>query len=222
MQSFRKLQEYVELAQGRSNTYHLLSIIFSEPPTTNLLQSIQTGFLPQFFKLVEKDFIKLDKELDDVLLGKLSYADDFSSLFQVPTNRYVTPYESVYRQKTMGGEYSAVVKQLYSYEGIDVAKLDDLPDHIALELDFMRFLINNEAESWKKRDKKIIKHYLEVENAFLENHILIWFPKLAATIQKNAIASFYKEISNATEQFIQQDLQEIKLLTNELISSSKA
>jgi TorA maturation chaperone TorD len=212
-------QNHIDLARGRSRIYRLLAEIFSHPPARALIEKMMKDFLPLFYQSVGEDYSGLKADLRNLM--KITdcdkvFEEEFCALFQVPTKRYVTPYESVYKEGKIAGSALLSVKKFYVTEGVAIDKLKDLPDYIGLEFDFMHFIIEREVLAWEITDKTPVIHLLEVEKKFLENHILTWFPRLSKNIKKQAQISFFPEIAKVTSKFLLQDLDEIKLLMEEV------
>jgi TorA maturation chaperone TorD len=212
-------QNLIDLARSRSKIYRLLAEIFSHPPSKALIEKMMKDFLPLFYQSVGEDYSGLKVDLGSILkrtdCAKV-FEEEFCALFQVPTKRYITPYESVYKEGKMAGRALSSVKKFYVTEGVAIDKLKDLPDYIGLEFDFMSYMIEREALALETTNKTPVIHMLEVEKKFLENHILTWFPRLSKNIKKQAQISFFPEIAEVTSKFLLQDLDEIKLLIKEV------
>ncbi len=104
---------------------------------------------------------------------------DFSKLFVGPYHLLAPPYGSVYLEdgKLMGNS-TMDVRNWYSNEGLEIT-LREVPDHIAIELEFMYLLISREIEAVDNSDSEKAISYLEKQRAFLEIHLGEWVSAFA-------------------------------------------
>ena len=107
-------------------------------------------------------------------LAKLEY--EYNRLFVGPGRLKCPPYESVHRKDRPEFELGLVlgpstndVKKQYQESGLDISKsFRDLPDHIAVELEFMYYLClkemkatdDHEAEVWGERQRRFVHSHL--------------------------------------------------------------
>jgi TorA maturation chaperone TorD len=207
--------------------YRFLSAVYLGPPSEELLRQLLEGdFLRQLSTLFSRrpvaEIGRFAKAFDpDRDSGSLR--QEYMDLFVVPTGRYVTPFEDVYRggsregQPTgplLGGSAVRVVR-LYREAG---AKLDstctELPTHVGVELSFMSFLCRRQAETLtgdpERRDASRTRaecaRYRAIQTGFLREHLNEWFPQLSRRIQARTRSAFYRGLALLTDEFIARDL----------------
>ena len=131
---------------------------------------------------------------------------DFSSLFVGPYNLLASPYGSVYLEdgKFMG-DSTLDVRNCYESEGLDIT-VKDAPDPIAMELEFMYYLITKQIEAVNDSNQKDMQSYLQKQSSFLQTHLVRWVPEFAANVQKNAQTEFYKQLAKMTTDFVHNDI----------------
>ena len=132
---------------------------------------------------------------------------DYSKLFVGPYKLLAPPYGSVYLEnapRVMGDSTLDVTKR-YQEGGLQV-HLKEAPDHVAIELEFMYFLIFKEVEAMRNSDSGIAASYLEKQKAFLGNHLGIWVSEFADNVEANAQTQFYKNLARLTKSFVEKDL----------------
>ncbi len=81
-----------------------------------------------------------------------------------------------------------------------------MPDHISVELEFMSFLC---AEEVKARDKANEAENVQIriqQRAFLNEHLVKWFPQFARRITDAAPESIYSVITTTAYVFLRSDL----------------
>jgi len=160
-----------------------------------------------FQETIKRGLKKIEEHLDQAghkssaeLLDTL--AEAFTSLFRGLSAFHSPPppYESVYVDGgVLYGLSTDRVATRYRKFGLEVQP-NEPPDHIALELDFMRFLCEKEAESWQseKGGWDVIKE----EDAFLSEHLALWVPALCESIRNFDATGLYSGLADVTEGWI--------------------
>lgn len=217
-------------AAARADMYRFLSAVYLSPIDGDLLRHlIDHDFLDELSTLFGekavaelKDFASRASVDEDLQPLKQEYMD----LFAVPTGRYVTPFEDVYRDglpENQGGkgpllgDRAIAVTRAYRSAGaaMDCA-LKELPTHIGVELSFMSFLCEREAAAIDREGSDAAPYggekeptaptrYRELQLRFLREHLNQWFPRLSARIQACAGKPFYRGLAVVTEEFLSRD-----------------
>ena len=217
-------------AEARGNMYGFLSTVYLRPPEQDLVrQVVAKDFLAELSSLFGgeavaglKNFaatVRVDKAIP-------SLKQEYMDLFAVPTGRYVTPFEDVYRGKPVEGkqergpllgERAIAVRRIYREAGAEMDRAcKELPTHIGVELSFMSFLCEREAaairseegnglQDQEKRKAMDSDRYRELQVRFLQEHLNDWFSQLSQAIQANAKSPFYKGLALITAEFLARD-----------------
>lgn len=206
------MTEQADWARARANVNRFLSAAFLEPPSEALVATLSGD---SFIEELEKIFGSV--AVDDLRKFAGEFEGDhedldqeFQDLFMVPLGRYVTPYESVYRDERkvddtvvrglLMGPSTVAVRQLYREAGADISDdFKDLPDHIGLELACMEFLCEQEARAWEQQDLAKAQQMRDLQKRLLHEHLLVWAPTLCARIREYAPGPFYRGIAGLTE-----------------------
>jgi len=185
--------------------YRMLSLVFYHPTSEaqNLWSSLGRLAEEYAFSLVCEELTKQDAQ-------ELEY--EYNKLFVGPEHVLCPPYESVYRSDRSEIELGLVMgpstndaKKRYREAGLEIAKdFKELPDHIAIELEFMYFLCANEAKSkdfeeaslWRKRQRE-----------FIASHIKPWYSNFSRMLELNAISSFYKAVAKLMKEFLSEEIE---------------
>lgn len=143
--------------------------------------------------------------MDDVESLKVDYA----KLFVGPYELLAPPYGSIYLENgKLMGDSTMDVKNWYALEGLEIT-LREVPDHIALELEFVYFLISKETEAISNASSEDAIHYLEKQKAFVETHLGQWVSAFADRVKERAETEFYRSLAYATESFVKSDLENL-------------
>lgn len=215
----KETRKQAGLAEARSDMYKFIaSFYLSEPTEESVLKVANQRLVSQLSEVFSTMTVSPLKRLAKKIDGKFDdIKQDYHSLFLVPLDKFVTPYESVYREKAMHQSTTVQVKNEYIEAS---AVVDDkfsfnAPDYIGYELDFMRFLCESEAKAWQKDRKTIARKNQNFQNKFLKEHLSKWVPELAKNIEKNAETDYYKFVARITKQFVANDIKEVRLIMKE-------
>ena len=112
---------------------------------------------------------------------------DHAKLFVGPFNLLAPPYGSTYLE-TGGRLMSDSTMDVGDwYRGEDLAlALDDAPDHIILELEFMHYLVCMQILAAHRSDALMEASYRQKRRSFVESHLGKWISRFAAKVGTNA------------------------------------
>ncbi len=133
---------------------------------------------------------------------------DYSKLFVGPYGLLASPYGSIYledKNQVMGNS-TIDVKKRYAEEGLDIG-LKEAPDHIAIELEFMYFLIFQEISAFNNHDFGNMTRCQSKQRAFLETHLGVWVSDFTNKVAENTETVFYKKLARLTQPFVKEDLK---------------
>ena len=202
----------VETATARSNLYGLLASVYWAEPTLALLKEIKS---PAFKKALKEAGAGLDMDFgdqpDDDQLEAL--AIEYARLFIGPGG-HIAPYAAIYlggEGASLWGPETAWVKGFIENAGFDYKPdYHDLPDHIAVELEFMQEIIAREARALEKGDAAEAGDLQRIEEEFLTRHLVKWVPEFCRKIEGEAELPFYKKIAILTRDFLVSEIDELQ------------
>ena len=198
-------------AAARSNLYGFLAMIFRHEVTAETLARMRE---PEFRAALEADGASIADEVlerdRDELLEDL--AVEYTRLFIGP-GKHVSPHASVH----LGGEdgalwevSTAAVKRYIESLGFEFEPgYRDLPDHVGVKLELMKRLVRAEARAWRAGDGEAVVHCLEVQQTFLEQHLLTWLPGFCEKVAASASLAFYREMAELTAAFVGSERKEV-------------
>ena len=194
------LDELISHEEGRRDSYALLSSCF-HLPDEELIQALYE--LPPSDGDLYSGLVQGAK-LSDVQ----SLRVDYSKLFVGPYNLLAPPYGSVYleHKKTVMGDSTMDVMKRLKTEGLSV-QLKEAPDHIAIELEFMFFLISKELDEFRASNFDGAEAFRKKQQVFLELHLGRWVSQFADKVEERAQTEFYKNLAEATKSFVHEDLR---------------
>lgn len=212
------MTEQTDWAKARAGMYRFFSAVFLEPPGDALVAALsQSGLTEELGRVFGAAAVDDLRRFVGGFQGDLESLDrEFQDLFLVPLERYVTPYEAVYRdERALGdtavrgllmGPSTSAISRLYREAGAAVSEdFKDLPDHVGLELACMKFLCEQEARAWEERHAGDARRMRDLQKRLLHEHLLQWVPELCRRIRENARGPFYRGIAALTLAYLRQD-----------------
>ena len=124
-----------------------------------------------------------------------------------------SPYESAYtdRRLLMGEPVSKVI-QAYRKAGLNIRlDYDNLPDHIATEIEFMFFLVRQESIQQNSTEKSATNTWKEQQKHFMEKHLAIWGPLFLSKVEEHTRILFYRLVAKLCDIFFQSEIIRVSL-----------
>ncbi|OQX16704.1 MAG: hypothetical protein BWK76_11260 [Desulfobulbaceae bacterium A2] len=192
-------------AATRGDAYRLLAACFYEPERELLLEE----HLPENLTTLMSELEVPADEACRLLAEGLQQASqeellvEYSALFLGPFGAPAHPYGSVYLEQAglLMGDSSMAVQKCYLEAGL-TQKAEGPPDHIALELEFMSFLINKAAEAEAAGDSARQQDFARRQGLFLSRFLASWVIPFANAIRAHAQLAYYRALADCLVIFI--------------------
>jgi len=185
-------------------------------------ENIYKNFSEFFVKAnIDKHFFK-NFQMISLFYGKFLFEDELSALknsnstpeeleleynrlFYGPGELLCPPYESIYKEKKLFGKATLEVINIYGKYDFQLNKeITEIPDHIALELEFMSFLCKNKL--------------LQGQLSFLKEHLMPFVKKFYEVLEDCARIDLYKNIAKLLVKFVMVDKEYINFLLSQSIN----
>lgn len=137
---------------------------------------------------------------------------DYTRLFLGPVNPLASPYGSVWLtgEKTLMQDTTQAVLGLYAEGGFDIDEaFQELPDHVAVELEFL-YLLNFRIRETiaASSDAAAERPRLSaLRDQFLDQHLGAWVVPFTQAVQAGAECAFYRDVAALTALFVQMQRQ---------------
>lgn len=193
----------------REDSYRLLAACYYSPSQALLdenccasLTGLLSDMAPDAAASAEEAARLLQKTgLDELLV-------EHARLFMGPFKLVAPPYGSVWldQQKSVMGNSTAKVAAFYHANGLQLADdFHELPDHFAVELEFMSYLAFKQREAAAAGDPQEADRLRDLQREFLGTFLLPWLTPFTNAIIEDAEAPFYQAIARCTAAFITTD-----------------
>lgn len=195
------------LDKPRANIYKLLSACYYQPRED----------MEEWLELLGANLEVIDSQLANYAKtmtfeyknhkNRLSALQvDYAKLFVGPFNLLAAPFGSVYLEKTwqVMGESTIDVFQRYREAGLEITEdFKEPPDHMAVELEFMYYLIFKHLETGDE-------DYFKRQQAFLSSHLGKWADSFTGLVRQHAQTDFYRYLASLTQKFVRSDLERLQ------------
>lgn len=192
---------------ARAKIYQFLSTLYRDEIPLSLIKKMGEGpFLDQIKKLQAactiQDFCSgldrmcksMESSSAENVFNELRY--EYADLFLNAGNNPAFPYESCYstRDPLVMQEPVVKIREVLNKAGLHKNKdFLDLDDHIAVELELMRYFAEQAAS------KDISQ---EAEFDFLRNHLMGWVVEFSAVLTSASRTAFYRGLAEITMSFL--------------------
>lgn len=191
----------------RSDCYRLLAACFYYPKKEVFIQENLFKNLTESFKKICPFAVKFSEDMEKAISH---YSDedllvDYSKLFVGPSALIAPPYGSVYLDgaRQVMGDSTMKVIGMYREAGLSISDdFKELPDHIAVELEFMSYLIFKEIEAFKMSDLDTALKFSEKQNLFLNKYLGKWVFLFCNKIKEGTDNKFYIALADCVSAFI--------------------
>lgn len=205
------IQEMINVAKAkaRANLYSLFSRVYLrevDKPFLDLLRGndIAETLKESGFKFYDELISKKEEDLLEDL------AVEFASLFLISPGKRLSPYESVQvgKEAQLGGESASKALFFYKKAGFSFPEEHALlPDHFAVELEFMGLLCDREAAAIDRDDKEAIEFQRLLQKEFAMSHLGRWYRQFLGQIEAATEYPFYKEFSLFAKEFLDSEVE---------------
>ncbi|MEW6425651.1 MAG: molecular chaperone TorD family protein [Bacillota bacterium] len=215
----------------RAGIYALLAGIFGSLPDKSFVAKIKGQefryFLNLFSEINEKKFragadcLKsflsgIEHRRDEDVLSEL--AVDWTRIARAPVNAELrAPYEGLYKNREAVPSCILEVKNFYRRAGLlPDQSVQESPDFLGIELDFMKQLCLREQAQWLSGDEGAAATVL-TEERFIADHLGSWVGDYCLQAGKHAVTGFYRgcllileALVEAEKKFLQEQARKLR------------
>jgi TorA maturation chaperone TorD len=133
---------------------------------------------------------------------------DYTRLFVGAPQAYAKPYASVWLtgEPELMQDSAMALLQLYEQGGFEVdPEFRDLPDHVAVELEFLYLLTYQHNQALAAGDVPAQQAVEVLRSSFLVGHLGCWLGPFILATHEHAQCEFYRELAELTELFVRME-----------------
>jgi TorA maturation chaperone TorD len=214
-------KEFQTAAAGRARIYAVLAALCSAPPSREMTKLICAGGMVQEgnnpWSAAANALTKVFRQAAAEGLPDGEPAAEYTRLFVLPSG--VVPHESFYvdENRRVGGRVTIGVQRYYEAAAAQLTGAClDLPDHIGIELEFMKFLCDIEEQFWREPNIEGLKKCLDFQNSFLADHLLRWHLPLCEKVLEETKLDLYRALARLIIEFLDAERTFVPELTEEI------
>jgi len=192
----------------RGECYRLLAACFYPPQRDVWLEENLAGNLADLLDQACPAAAAPCRRMHEALAAttREDLAVEHARLFLGPQHVPAPPYGSVYLddgQRVMGDSTLAVLRA-YRDAGLRLdPELKELPDHIAVELEFLYYLTSRGVEVRQAGgDPQEANRFFAARQAFLDTHLRRWVPAFSVSVKAGTESEFYRSLADCLAAFI--------------------
>jgi|GEM_PF-1739578 len=195
-----------QLHQARHAIYKMLSLAYLYPGDIDW-----TTFIRELPRVLGEasEVLSLDVRDEIEVLADMASSLDFNELccdhtalfINNPNTNPISPYESVYLEDTIMGQSARRVGEKYEQYGFTVDPQHSylLPDHLALELDFMACLIEKAIESGSFSQDEQCRFFID--------HPGKWMHQFLADVKRRKPNTYFSLLAGMANKFFQYEMR---------------
>lgn len=202
-----KIGDFILREKRRGDCYRLFSVCFYQPQKEPFIQA-------ELFKNLGGLLMQVspDAAAQAAVMGEtfLQYSEEdllvaYAKLFVGPNELLAPPYGSVYLDgdKTVMGDSTLEVIKMYEEQGLSPDdEFSNLPDHIAVELEFMYYLIFKETAALDKSDWDMALDFIKTQDRFLDKFLGRCVKPFCDKMKQGTDNEFYSCLADCLSLFI--------------------
>jgi putative dimethyl sulfoxide reductase chaperone len=198
---------------ARADCCKLLAACFYPPDEDLFLKEAVTEKLRALLKIACPSAMPLIPPAFEYFKGdaNVALAVAYTHLFLGPPGILAPPYASFYLDKNceVMGPSTVNITKLYNRAGLGLdSDFNEMPDHIAVMLEFLYFLFFQEAVAGTETNAERQKHLADTRRNFLHDYMFTWIPAFCRKIRDAEEHPFYGGLADTLEVFVMSGLKE--------------
>ena len=217
--------EFETIQLNRASLYSFVARLFERPLSQDDIETLaRTDFsamacgdeaIDHGLHVMERTLAKRNTGTRELL--NRDYTSAFYGI-QTLNGKVAIPYESAFEgsdQRLMGAARSRVYN-IYKKQALKLAEGIDLPeDHLSFMCQFMAVMARRAVELKNAGRTDDLRQNLLLQQAFLREHVLSWYPKLRETASQLVEGRFYRGVMEMAQGVFDMDAWALKRLTRD-------
>lgn len=203
---FMDEKDFISSEQARASVFNIFTALLCQPEEDlvrndqvfNTLKLAMNSLHPVCSELVGR----IQEAMKDSSTQELLV--EYARLFIGPFETLVPPYSSLYfGSDTLMSDETVWVVDFYQKAGLKFEKeTKDVPDHVAIETEFMYWLIFNELKALNSNDRERALSLWENQREFFGKHYRQWVPNFCSRVSKDTNNEYFRLLSECLSTFI--------------------
>ena len=199
-------KEFLFFEHARASAFNMFTALLCQPEEQLVEDSGLFDTLKSALEIVHQGNTPCIETLQD---GLQQYTIqellvEYTRLFIGPFKTVVSPYSSLYfGTDTVMDDTTLWVMDCYKKSGLEFNyDIKDVPDHIAVETEFMYYLIHNEIKELDAGHPEAARACWENQQEFFCRHYRKWVPQFCTSIGAETKNAYYSVLSECLNHFV--------------------
>lgn len=216
-------KDFIFFEHARAGIFNIFTALLCQPEKELVENNEIFDTLKSALNIVNPDCSKIVDQMQKTVKQNTvqELLVEYSKLFIGPFKTLVPPYSSLYfGNDTLMSDQTVWVINSYRKSGLEFnEKIKDVPDHVAVETEFMYFLIHNEIKELDAGNRNKSFSMWENQKEFFEKHYKKWVPEFCAKVATETNNEYFEVLSECLNTFIKN--VEIPAFPNEVNTKQK-
>ena len=199
-------QEFIYIEHARAVIFNRLTALLCQPEqglieNTDIFDSLKLAF-----EIVHPDGVTLVEQMQEKLqhYPAQDLLVEYTKLFIGPFKTLAPPYSSLYLGSTeLMNDETVWVMSCYKKAELEFNReLNDVPDHVAVETEFMYYLVHHEIKALDAGNRESALTFWKNQKEFFDRHYKKWVPQFCARIATSTGNEYYKTLSECLNRFV--------------------
>jgi TorA maturation chaperone TorD len=199
-------KDFIVKEHARAGTFNVFTALLCQPEEDLIKSDEVFDTLESALNIVNPDCSKLVSRMQKA--AKQNTAQEllieYTRLFIGPFKTLAPPYSSLYfGSDTLMSDETVWVIDFYRKSGLKSdEKIKDVPDHIAIETEFMYWLIHNEVNALDAGNRDKSFSLWENQREFFNKHYKKWVPEFCAKVATETNTAYFKLLAECLNRFV--------------------
>jgi len=199
-------KDFIFKEHARAGTFNVFTALLCQPEEDLIKSDEVFDTLESALNIVNPDCSKIVSRMKKA--AKQNTAQEllieYTRLFIGPFKTPVPPYSALYLgSDTLMSDETVWVIDFYKKSGLKPDKqIKDVPDHIAVETEFLYCLIHNEINELDTGNGDKSFSLWENQQEFFDKHYKKWVPEFCAKVANETNNEYFKVLSECLNTFI--------------------
>ncbi|MCP4263083.1 MAG: molecular chaperone TorD family protein [Planctomycetes bacterium] len=199
-------KDFIFFEHARAGIFNIFTALLCQPEKELVENNEIFDTLKSALNIVNPDCSKIVDQMQKAVKQNTAQEllVEYTKLFIGPFKTLVPPYSSLYfGNDTLMNDVTVWVINSYRKSGLEFnEKIKDVPDHVAIETEFMYFLIHNEIKELDADNRDKSFSLWENQQEFFEKHYKKWVPEFCAKVATETNNEYFKVLSECLNKFI--------------------
>ncbi len=199
-------KEFIFFEHARASAFNMFTALLCQPEEQLIEDSAPFDTLRSALEIVYPDGTHCIDRLQAALqqYTQQELLVEYTRLFIGPFKTPVSPYSSLYfgTDRVMDDTTLWVIEH-YKKSGLEFDySIKDVPDHIAVETEFMHYLIHSEIKALDEGDEDVAQTCWGNQQEFFGQHYRKWVPQFCSNIVTETKNAYFIALSECLNSFI--------------------